>query len=346
MGKPNYNENRKEIRVPDDVKELIKINFKRYKKHEADGFESKKDMKKGYKSYILSRIPNTILWIVSEGWRRKYEEIRYEVYKKIGDPEVIEMITKEIDKNGLESIDYIEYFPIVIMNTIRTMMKAYEVHMKDDPDARPYDPSYMVDLAHLILNKKIKKLKKKGLDEDLAFDILCACPELGTDAEVDLIGTRKDIIRKNNGSVDYEKTYYIGQIFNVIYAYSKEKTLDIDKIFNVIFKERHYFSVIVYALLERKDKYLNYTDTQKEVYNKITTWCFKKMEAMEDRIDVDRIIQAYLITRREDARINRDSARRYILSSIPEEMYPNVVKSVTSVTNIFKQKDENIVNYL
>ena len=70
------------------------------------------------------------------------------------------------------------------------------------------------------------------------------------------------------------------------------------------------------------------------------------MEEMEDSIDRDRIIQAYLITRKDDARINRDSARRYILSSVPEEMYPNVVKSVNSVTNIFKQKDENIVNYL
>ena len=67
---------------------------------------------------------------------------------------------------------------------------------------------------------------------------------------------------------------------------------------------------------------------------------------MEDSIDRDRIIQAYLITRKDDARINRDSARRYILSSVPEEMYPNVVKSVNSVVNIFKQKDENIANYL
>ena len=342
----NNKDKRNEIKVPEDVKELIKINFKKYKKHEADEFESKKDMKKGYKSYILCRIPNTILWIVSEGWRRKYEAVRYEVYKKIGDPEVIEIIKKELEKNGLESIDYIEYFPIVVMNTIRAMMKAYQIHLKDDPDARPFDPSYMVDLAHLILAKKIKKLKKKGIEEDLAFDILCACPELGTDAAVDLIGTRKDILRRNNGTVDYEKTFYVGQIFNVIYAYSKEKAIDVDKIFDTIFKERHYFSVIMYALLERKEKYLNYTDTQKEVYNKITSWCFKKMEEMEDSIDRDRIIQAYLITRKDDARINRDSARRYILSSVPEEMYPNVVKSVNSVTNIFKQKDENIVNYL
>ena len=118
----NNKDKRNEIKIPEDVKELIRISFKKYKKHEADEFESKKDMKKGYKSYILCRIPNTILWIVSEGWRRKYEPVRYEAYKKIGDPEIIEIIKKELEKNGLESIDYIEYFPIVLMNTIRAMI--------------------------------------------------------------------------------------------------------------------------------------------------------------------------------------------------------------------------------
>ena len=164
-------------------------------------------------------------------------------------------------------------------------------------------------------------MKKSGIPEDVAFDILSVIP------------TSK-ILTKS-------QYYHIRQFFGVIYEHAKTKEINFSKIMDIMFKDDVYVnSVITFALLERKEKISNFTDSQKKLFNDITDFCFSTMEEMK-RDDITAILKAYANARKRDESSGKDTNRRYYISSLPEKDYPRILKSVSKITDL----DESLKKY-
>ena len=98
---------------------------------------------------------------------------------------------------------------------------------------------------------------------------------------------------------------------------------------------------ILYALLERKEKYGSLDDKQKKFYMDVTNWVFSTMEDM-DRSDIDDILSWYIDARRRDEKRGKDSNRRYSLSTLGENEYAHIVASIKAML----LNDASIEKYL
>lgn len=312
MGKPKNNDTERKFRVPEEVKELEETTLKKYKKNYADDFCSKKEIKKDYLRFIVDRIPSAIEFLVRFGHLPDNAETRETLYARITSEEVIALINKYLDKDY--EIENIEYLPIIIYDILREDEIQYQKELKENPEtAKRIVSDDLVDLAYRLNKKKLKKMEKKGIDKQLAFDCLCILPT------PELIGKGRN--------------YRIKQVFQIIYEHAKEKSIDIDTLFKILFKEDKYPSVISFALLERKEKYLNFNDSQKEAFNKISIWAFDKLEDM-DKEDIVILLKGYFSSRKRDKQQNKDSARRYFLGTLPEDKYPKITKAINTIKNV------------
>ncbi len=88
--------------------------------------------------------------------------------------------------------------------------------------------------------------------------------------------------------------------------------------------------VILFCLLERKDKFASFTEAQQKFFISINEWLFNLMEEM-NRSTIETIIKQYVETRKRDESQNRDSARRYFLKSLPDDEYPNTKKVINKM---------------
>ena len=127
-----------------------------------------------------------------------------------------------------------------------------------------------------------------------------------------------------------------------MYTVNLGKTdIDFEKVMKVVFKGDDYVpSIITFALLERKEKISGCNDTQKKLFNSITEYCFKTMEDMK-KDDIVAILKAYTEARKRDESQNKDTNRRYYISSLPESDYPRILKVVSKIIEL----DEDMKKY-
>lgn len=303
---------RKEFKIPEDAKKMAKITFKKYKKENEDYYESKKDLKKSYYAYLTDLLPVSVSTVINYGHIPSMVETKEAIFEKLTDEGFIKFIKKEIKNEG--EIDNCDLLPNVIYKIITEANRAAENEKAENPDAKvEYDLNDLVEVSHLILKKKIKKLTKSGIDENLAFDVLSTIPT-------------PRILAKS-------QYHHIRQFLTVLYEHAKSKDIDFSKIMKVVFKDDDYVSsVITFALLERKEKISNFNDGQKKLFNDITEYSFKTMEDMKKE-DIQAIIKAYVGARKKDESQGKDTNRRYYISSLPESDYPKITKVVKKFIN-------------
>lgn len=318
--KNERNSNRREFKIPDDAKKFAKTSLKKFKKENKGYYDSKKEMKKGYYAEITDLLPSAISLVVKFGHLDEVKETKLAIYDKLTDSGYIKYLKKEI-KNDCD-FDGISLLPNVIYDIISEAKKQTEIENAENPDQEvEYDLDDLIEISKLILKKKIKKMKKSGIPEDVAFDVLSVIP------------TSK-ILTKS-------QYYHIRQFFGVIYEHAKTKEINFGKIMDIMFKDDVYVnSVITFALLERKEKISNFTDSQKKLFNDITDFCFSTMEEMK-RDDITAILKAYANARKRDESSGKDTNRRYYISSLPEKDYPRILKSVSKITDL----DESLKKY-
>ena len=319
MGKEDKN---KKVRIPDEVEEFLKLSYKKFKKKNSDEFEKEKHIRNRYRAYVAYLADPVVDFLITKGYRQEYRETRDEIYdvltkpdKKNPDGTVLGSLTaayeEYLDDNyAYDGMEKMYLFPIIGFDMIRTQGRADEEEKKTDPSAEKYDVSDIVNLIRLINKKKLKKLVEKDeIDEDVAFDALCVIPHPS--------------VIQGPGHM-----YRLKQLFLVLYEHAKKegaKPIKFDKLIARLVKKEQYRRVIAFALLERKDKYVNFTDAQKELYNQITVWCVNTLEEM-DNDEIYQILTQYVSTRKADKAKGQDSARRYFLSSLPESDYPSIHK--------------------
>lgn len=293
-----------------DVKDFANMTMKKYKKDNKDFFESKKDLKKAYWTDLIDLIPAAIDFCVSYGHINKPEvqETKLEIYKKIQDPDFVKVLKKEIKHDN--DIKNIRLLPIVIKEILMEADRANKEILAKDPGAKPYDMSDLQELSLMILKKRMKKLVKEGVSEGLAFDILSIIP-------------CKEALQKS-------QFYRIHAFYDTLYEHAKGATIPFGEIVNIVFGDDFTSALIVFALLERKEKFSKLTDAQKSLYLDINSWCLNNMEKMS-KTEVREIIETYIKGRKKDEAQGKDGTRRFVFSSLPANDYEKINKVVTAM---------------
>lgn len=295
-----------DFNIPKAVLSMAKTNMKRFKKKNQDFFDSKKELKKAYYNELMDLLPEVVRVLVRYGHIPQVAEIKDSLYEKLVDPGFVKAIRKALEKG--EDIENIKMFPIIYRDMAFRARKQHEEDLKNNPDAQPYDLSDLTELTQLILEKKIKKMKKAGIDEDVAFDALCIIP---TDKVLE----------------DKQINYRLRVLMSALYEHAKTKDIDFGAVITRLIPQKYASVVVLFCLLERKEKYASMTDKQQEFFININGWIFDLMENMEND-SIRSIINTYVSTRKRDLAANKDAARRYFLKSLPGDEYPRVRKVI------------------
>ena len=310
--------NQRGIRIPEDVKAFVKMDYKKFKKKNKKYFSSKKEMKKDYYSELLYNLAETIDFLLKFKHRQNEEiqRIKTEAYRQIAgkeeSPAFIKYIIKIVKEDGVEEIPNMEYFPIILSEIISDINKANAAAKKENPEAALYDASELYELNYLILKKKLKKAAKKGINEDVALDVLSVIP--------------------TNDAMKYSKYFRAKSVLEILYTHAAKKQIDFKKVIKLLVDEENYDVFISYALQERKEKVQKFNENQKTFFNEVTSWVFEELEEM-DISTIRAIIENYVKTRKQDDMAGKDGNRRYFLSSLPADDFPNICKVVEQMKN-------------
>ena len=302
--------------IPMEVRDFATMTLKKYKKENGDYFDSKKELKKDYFASMSYDLPAVIDWVLRNGHiqNQEVQEIKNGCYQKLAGeegPAFIKYLTKYVDDYGLE-MPNIEFLPIILHEIIGDIIKYNEEH-KEQPDEQIAPPDDLFGLAEKILKKRLKKAKKKGFQENLAFDLLCILP--------------------SKEATQYAAFFRTRAVFDTLYNYATTiPTLNFGAIIEFLYAETDYRFVIGYALQERKEKYKNFNENQKKLFNDINEWIFNELEKLE-KDDIQDILENYIKVRKRDASQGKDGNRRYYVSALPSSIYPKICKVVERIKN-------------
>lgn len=326
MSKKNKNkksEVKSEIRIPEDVRKFSSMTLKKFKKKNGDLYDGKKELRKGFYQELTDYMGGTIEFLVKFGYIRKPEviETKNGCLEKFYDEDFVKYLIKEIKKNDDSVIENIKLLPIVLKDVLAEILSVNTKRLAEDPNAAQMSTAELCDLIKVITKSKFKTLTKAGIDEGLAFDIVMIVP--------------------CNKAWKYSRTFRIKSLVNVLYEHAKTKKIAFADIIQHTLKEEDIPYVITYCLSEKKERFGNLSDSQKEFYMSITTWCFDTMEKM-NKNDIETIIDGFIKIRRNDDSRGLDGNRRYALSGLSEIDYPKISKVIGSMLS----DNESIRKYL
>ena len=313
MSKKNKknNENRGEnngnnggVRIHDDALKFAKITYKKYKKKYADDYDSKTEVKEAYYITLMDLLPKSIEFVVKYGYIKQDEvqETKDAIFNKLSDEGFVKFL-KKIIKDG-EKIENIKLLPIVIKEIVVAADKYNTEALAKNPNETIIDVSDLIELSQLIMKKKLKKFEKEAIDPALAFDVLSVIP--------------KDEVLASS------QNYRIRMMMDVMYEHAKSKVVPFANIMNIMIGEEYYPMFVVFALLERKEKFGELTDSQKTLYLAISNWVFDIMEKELSKEQLQEVVNTYIRARRRDESQNKDGNRRYALSTLSETDYPRI----------------------
>lgn len=298
--------------VSEDAKNFAKMNFKSYKK-EMEYSYTKKEIKKYYKQSLLDLLPNTIVWLLKNGYKankdEKIKEEKYKIYEKLTDKKFVKYLLKYMKEED-EKIDNIKLLPIIITEIMVEVDHQNQLLKEKDPNAKVYDLSYMLALSQYILKKKIKKLEKLGLSPSFSFALLSVIP--------------------CSHCFEYGAYTRIKSLYDVMYDFSKTTEVNVGKIMDELVPEDYLPATISYALLEKKERFAKLTDEQKKLYVSITSWCFDNMEHAKKHV-LNSLLITYINRRKNDDINGRDTNRRYSLVSLSADEYPRIHAAVQAL---------------
>lgn len=309
------------FKIPGDAKDLAKLTLKKFKKESGEYYDSKKDLRRGYYSQVVEYLPESIKLLVWYGNRPEVKEIKDSIYNKITDKGFIKYL-KKLVKDG-ESFDNMDLLPNIIYDIVREAQRAVDAEHVDDPNAKvEYELDDMIELSQLILKKKLKKMAKAGIPENVAFDALSIIPSAS-------------ILKKS-------QFYHLRSLFSVLYEHAKKTKFSFEPLVKVLLKDDKDYTgaLITFALLERKEKLSNFTDSQRDLFLEITNYSLKTLEDMSKE-EIYIILKKYVDIRKNDEAKNKDTNRRFYLASLPSDDYPHITKTIEKICS----SDENLKKY-
>lgn len=315
------NNNGRNIKIRKEVEEFAKASFKKFKKKEKDYYDTKKELKSAFNSYLIELLPDVIEFVVRYGYIRNdnVQETKRAAFEKIADKDFVKVMKKEVKQGN--DVKNMKLMPIIIKEFLAEADRVNKELLANDPNAKLVDMSDMIELSKMILKKRLKKAEKAGIDPSIAFDLLSIIP--------------------TDESMKISQNYRVHMLYECMYEHSKTKEVPFDKIMETLIDDDMYSVFIVFALLERKEKFGTLTDSQKVFYMAVSTWVFATMESMS-KDDIEAIIRVYVNNRKRDEVQNKDGNRRYALSTLTETDYPKIAKTIRKMIT----DDESIKKYL
>lgn len=310
MSRRKRSNNGRQFTLSQDVKDFANASLKKYKKTVSKDpwmDTDKKSIKKGYYNYLIDMLPDVTETLVFNGNNQAVKDMTPSIYEKLMDPDFIKRLDKLIDSEGKDAFENADIYPVVINGMLRTAKEWTKRLQEEAKDGNiSINTEDLVDLQMKLLKKRMKKMKKAGVPDAIAFDVLCVLP-------------KPQLLERSGG-------YWMRQVFNVLYEHAKTtKDIPFEKIVEVLITEEFYPTLITTMLLERKEIYVQMTDQQKEFFNGCTEWMFNQMENMNKAV-IYEILQSYADVRKRDKAQGRDSNRRYFMSSLPDTDFPKICK--------------------
>ena len=293
----------------EEAEEFAKLSPKRYRKKYGGGIDDYDDYKKKKEK------------------KKKIDKDLY--YTELLDrlaPDVIEWCLRygfRPENQPLRDKVYARINDPKFLKWVNSYLGEYK-NLKDVPNIEEVDTEAATALCLTILKKPMKKMVKKGIEERLAFASLAIIPHI-------------DIM-------EYSPSFRLSTLVSGLYNYSKGANVPFGSVVHELFKkdetDRWIRALMVFVLLERKEKFGTLTDNQKKLYMDITTWVFKTLEN-SDKETIRIVLNDYVRARQRDDRAGKDTNRRYALSSLSEQEY----KNITNVMKAMIFNDESIAKY-
>lgn len=329
MSKKNNVEKMEKLirKAREEAESFAKMDEEKFiKKQKKEGFYlKKKEIKELYYNRMTDLLPGTIYYLILQGYVRKddVQELKNRCFKNLINKKFVKYLTKQIEKD--EYVENIDYLPVIIKEILGIIEKTNREILAEDPNGKVIECDDIVKLSQTIMKKKIKKMAKRGVDANVAFDMLSIVPN-------------KKILDLYRSS----KLFRIKSVFDCLYEHAKTKTIPFSDIVDMIFGRDYYPAIIAFALLERKERFSDLNESQKAFYLQVSTWCFDTLEKELSKNEIVSILETYISTRKRDELNGRDGNRRYALSTLSEDDYPKLKK----IINDMIITDESVKKYL
>lgn len=261
-----------------------------------------KNLKKMDKDEITATLyeflPDIVSFYVKKGHTRS-DEVK-DIFARMNDKKFAKALRRIVKTPEHSPVD------LAVATMVYDFMQTNHQELDDDL-AETY--SKIIDK---ILKERVKELSEKlDLDKDLLKELLV------------VIATPESISSPKFVGV------YVNKVCKKLYLLVKENEIGITKVKTVKKLFRHLFGkdmlsdVALAILLEKKEHVRNYNESQQALWNLLTEFALTTLEGLE-KSDIRRLLAQFAERRINDAKNQRDAARRIQFSSLSEEDYPNI----------------------
>lgn len=316
----------KKIKIPKSVLDLRLSPKKFAKKHDIR--LKGKGMTKREKKYNAKRLEkeysecainglNKAVKILAENSSesKKINKVKDGVDTIITNSSVMDRIAKLYKKNP-ESYPNMIYLPNMIMNTL-VYYSSDGISEEEKEIGKQLDTESLIEFCEKILKKEIKRYRKMGLDQEVAYQMATVIP------------TAK--LFKNN------RQWY-KRLIQQMYDIAEKNEIDIDTILKAVCKidkknpiskkefMEGFFSEFIMQKSSNKQK--NFTDTQKDLHEGLVERTLTYLDNLKPRKTRD-IIKTYIKRRKTAEQYKNDTKRviKFIDHASSNSPYTNI-KSV------------------
>ena len=302
--------------VPRDVEAFGFADFKEYYKECKDQYDKKKEARYDFYWGLIEYLPVVIDFFCTKGHVQtgdipEAKRLCYDKFLNKDDKDrFVIYLTKQIKEEGNGICANLIFLPIILREMIQGIIDYNANRTEDMPEMAPADNLFI--LSETILKKRLKKFTKIGVDASLAFDLLSVMPD--------------------PAAIKYSPYFRVREVFEILYRYAETQNIEFTKIMRLLFDSSDYNYVIGFALQEKKDKTKNFNEKQNALWTQITKWVFEELEDMDGK-EIRDILTNYIKLRKKDAASGKDGNRRFYISSLPEDDYPNITKVLKQIKN-------------
>lgn len=300
---------KKKIKVPSSVLELSMSPKKFAKKHniklkgkgikKKDRKHNEKRLLKEYSQAAIDGL-NKAVKILAENdveKTKKIGKVKDGVDNIISNPSVMEQVAKLYNKHP-ESFANMKYLPYMIMNTL-VYYSSDNISDEEKEIGKALDADALTRFCEKILKREIKRYKKLGLDEEVAFQMATVIPTTKLFKNRQwykiLIQTLFDIAEHNDVDLD-----------QILKAVSK-----IDKDKNGISKKEFLDGFFAEFIMTRSsNKAAKYNDSQKDLHDALVERTLMYLDNMKSR-KLKEVLKQY-IKRRKVAESYKNDSKRVI----------------------------------
>lgn len=296
---------KKKISIPKSVSEL-KMSIKKFAKKnnirlkKVGKKEKKRNLKKLRSLYSKSAIIglDKAVKIISENPQaegKKIEKVKAAIEKVITNNTVMEDIAK-LYKKDPDKYKNLIFLPHMIINTLLYYSQE-DLSEQDKAIGESLDKDSLIDFCRKVLKRIIKKYKKAGFDDTVAFKL------------AEIVPSSKLLL---NNRQWYKK------LIQSLYAMAETTEIDYKKILSAVMKvdkkksirksELLYRFYSEFILTKMTNKTHSYTDTQKDLHESMMEDTLNYMESLKSA-KLRRMLKEYIKHRKTAEEYKNDSKR-------------------------------------